>query len=344
MKNVHILPTDKPSRLFYNVGGALLFTSYESRNGVDIYITSDEEIKEGDWFYLDDAIIVTKYINVKPDKEAQKIILTTNQDLIKDGVQAIDDTFLEWFVKNPSCEEVEVESNYRVISGTIQEHKEGKAGYEYYDYKIIIPKEEQKLINNCPKCGLDLVIRESCTPICTDIDCGGIVLSNETLKEWQLKEEQKQRLIDMMKGDEELGLYEEPKQETTLEEAAERIAMTKDWDFESSEGNGYYDYVEGFTEGAKWMQKRSQSIVPFDAYNIEVFAIKPDEQGKLFAYIGYKISNGNFHFNVVPFTEPQQERMYSEEEVKHIVLEALQPFTVTVDLNQWFEQFKKKTQ
>lgn len=62
---------------------------------------------------------------------------------------------------------------------------------------------------------------------------------------------------------------DEPKQET-LEESAERIAMTKDWDFESSEGNGYYDYVEGFTEGAKsdaardywyakWQQERRYS-------------------------------------------------------------------------------------
>ena len=57
---------------------------------------------------------------------------------------------------------------------------------------------------------------------------------------------------------------------------------------------------------AKWQAERSQSIVPFDAYNIEVFAIKPDEQGKLFAYIGYKISNGNFHFSIVPFTEPKE--------------------------------------
>jgi hypothetical protein len=36
------------------------------------------------------------------------------------------------------------------------------------------------------------------------------------------KEETKQHLIDIMRGDEELGLYEEPKQET-LEEAAERM-------------------------------------------------------------------------------------------------------------------------
>jgi hypothetical protein len=31
---------------------------------------------------------------------AKKIILTTDLDLIKDGVQSIDNEFLEWFVKN----------------------------------------------------------------------------------------------------------------------------------------------------------------------------------------------------------------------------------------------------
>jgi hypothetical protein len=41
--------------------------------------------------------------------------------------------------------------------------------------------------------------------------------------------------------------------------------------------------------------------------------------------------------------EKQQiENMYSEEEVKHIVSEALQSALVTVDLEQWFKQFKKK--
>ena len=38
----------------------------------------------------------------------------------------------------------------------------------------------------------------------------------------------------------------------------------------------------------------------------------------------------------------QQERMYSEEEVKHIVSEALESALVTVDLEQWFTQFRKK--
>jgi hypothetical protein len=34
----------------------------------------------------------------------RKVVLTTDQKLIKDGVQAIDDEFLDWLVKNPSCE------------------------------------------------------------------------------------------------------------------------------------------------------------------------------------------------------------------------------------------------
>lgn len=38
----------------------------------------------------------------------------------------------------------------------------------------------------------------------------------------------------------------------------------------------------------------------------------------------------------------QAERMFSEEEVIHIVSEALQSALVTVDLEQWFKQFKKK--
>jgi hypothetical protein len=234
MKNIHILPTDKPSRIYINLGQLFLEQEYSTSKGEslnhNIYITSDEEIKEGDW-------VIKKYETKFPESKAngvlqvnkintnngylpngnyynfsnyltvvvydrpfqgsndndisrksfnsgfKKIILTTDQDLIKDGVQAIDDEFLEWFVKNPSCEEVKVES---FVNGNVERI-----------YEIIIPKEEQK-----------------------------------------------QHLIDIMKGDEELGLYdeeskqikcycghttycdcsplEEPKQET-LEEVADRL-------------------------------------------------------------------------------------------------------------------------
>jgi hypothetical protein len=91
-------------------------------------------------------------------------------------------------------------------------------------------------------------------------------------------------------------------------------------------------------------QEMGQQIIPFDAYDIEVFAIKPDEQGNLFAYIGYKISNGNFHFNVVPFTEPKEVKMYTEEEVYDLLLKAKIETSIKYyeDMKEWFEQVKKK--
>ena len=145
MKNIHVLPTDNPSRLFYNVGGALLFRNYENYNGVNIYITSDEEIKE-DYVIAYGVVIKVMmfdketlyFINGTKAKreDCKKIILTTDQYLIKDGVQAIDDEFLEWFVKNPTCEEVETVFNNRGITGAEKILK------TFGEYKIIIPKEE----------------------------------------------------------------------------------------------------------------------------------------------------------------------------------------------------------
>ena len=127
----------------------------------NIYITSDEEIKEGDWFifkddnaYLFQSIGNTDntHIKVKSDNEfgygdwnidyCKKIILTTDDQLIKDGVQDINDEFLEWFVKNPSCEEVGVErvalNEYGSEISVIQ------YGFAKIGYKIIMAKEELK--------------------------------------------------------------------------------------------------------------------------------------------------------------------------------------------------------
>jgi hypothetical protein len=138
MKNIHLLPTEKPSRLYKD--GEKLKLDIESYgvNNQNIYITSDEEIKEGvNQWYLDKFL--NKPYNSGGSQYSSKqdvIILTTDQDLIKDGVQAIDDEFLEWFVKNPSCEEVETTRDFA---------DEGIKGITYYGkYFIIIPKEEPK--------------------------------------------------------------------------------------------------------------------------------------------------------------------------------------------------------
>jgi len=147
MKNIHLLPTDKPSKLFiHNAFNDLRFDVRQLKhdNNQNIYITFDEEIKEGDWCIgvAGTVIKVSKKafnsiqtLTVRPNWK--KIILTTDQDLIKDGVQAIDDEFLEWFVKNPSCEYVEVKSIKTIPALQLK-------GNNHCCYQIIIPQEEPK--------------------------------------------------------------------------------------------------------------------------------------------------------------------------------------------------------
>ena len=206
MKNIHVLPTDKPSILIKDIWKNTFSlvkdfdTNHTDFKAQHKYITSAEEIKVGDWYYLPRTNSVHKCIedptelNLEIRLGVAKIILTTDQDLIKDGVQAIDDEFLEWFVKKPSCEEV-------VVIYEPKNFFDVKKGWEY---KIIIPKEEQK-----------------------------------------------QHIIDMMKSDEELGLYEEPKQET-LEEVAEREASL----FYEKGSLDWNKYRQVFIEGAEWQQEQ----------------------------------------------------------------------------------------
>jgi hypothetical protein len=99
----------------------------------NIYITNDEDLKEGNWVIKISSLYkgggnVQKYSFIDSQFEDiifKKIILTTDPKLIEDGVQAIDNKFLEWFVKNPSCESVDINRDW---------------GYP----KIIIPQEESK--------------------------------------------------------------------------------------------------------------------------------------------------------------------------------------------------------
>jgi hypothetical protein len=220
MKNIHVIPTDKPRK--YKGGKVSTFTAVSSmmptESVYNIYITNDEEIKEGDWVY--NIVSKTKFkapkqlIDLINDSNVtltanKKIILTTDQDLIKDGVQAIDDEFLEWFFKNPSCESVEVESMVNMIQFTPRE----------FIYKIIIPKEELKTSEEWQK-------QFSNTKV---LDPDGWDRKNYkyswfeekiTLAEYNTrlygstvysiipKEQQKKHIIDMMEKDQELGLYD----------------------------------------------------------------------------------------------------------------------------------------
>ena len=95
----------------------------------NIYITNDEFIEEGDFALNLNTKTIVQYDGIKGlNSNYKKIILTTDVDLIKDGVQDIDDEFLEWFVKNPSCDRIDF-----VLINDIEPW-----------YKIRFPKEEPK--------------------------------------------------------------------------------------------------------------------------------------------------------------------------------------------------------
>jgi hypothetical protein len=272
MKNIHVLPTDKPSRLFEILKFNFVFDNqnkyseeykkihkYKNQN---IYITNDEEIKEGDWFYVKTPDIYGGNIIAKSlgnsngcwadniltettdekgyhPSHCVKIILTTDQDL--DNVQAIDAEFLEWFVKNPSCERVDVVYERIVID-------EVRYNFDVvdYKYKIIIPEEELHSMDDeveCNMCGGYMyLLPDNSMYVCTNSECTRCYEEEdeepkqETLEE--AKQEQKQHLIDLMRLDE----------QETLEDFIKSI-------YPSPSGVK----IRGIELGAKWQQEQDKN-------------------------------------------------------------------------------------
>ena len=100
----------------------------------ELYVVSNnEDVSENCWIITSGKLVQVSCLLSDEVAKGFKVILTTNKLLIEDGVQAIDDEFLEWVIKNPNCEEIEV----------VDVRSLGVYG-SYYPYKINIPKKETK--------------------------------------------------------------------------------------------------------------------------------------------------------------------------------------------------------
>ena len=177
MKNIFLIPTDKPSRLYYHsdLKHLVLTNKTMLREFVinqNIYITSNSKFVKDE--YITDGVEVMKATPKLVDAQGlvdrrdwKKILMTTDPELIKDGVHPIGEDFLQWFVKNPTC--IKVEVVYGLFNPMGRQVDPNDLGQNHskcvWKYKIITTKEEQK-----------------------------------------------QHLIDMMKSDEELGLYDESRE------------------------------------------------------------------------------------------------------------------------------------
>jgi hypothetical protein len=274
MRNLYLIQTNKPSRLRYTYGNnyALSKEYLSWRFAHHIYITSDEEIKLND--YITDGYIVWKWEDDSSLLGRKKIILTTDQDLISDGVQKIDDNFLEWFVKNPSCESVE-------IQGKNFSHDKNIL---HIEYKIIIQQEERdEYFKHLEKDKQEL--GEEWEKVKKEFGFGKnqetVEIPQEELKQETDDEEKEFRrkfpkefaLIDMIKLDE---AQEKPKQET-LEAAAWKYNPLNKLDGEFIR--------HAFIEGAKYQAERS-----FSEEEILVLLQKRDKHNmdNLDAFDGWK--------------------------------------------------------
>lgn len=209
MKNIFLLSTinKQHSIIRKHTGLLLVQTPNKDFNGekFNLFITSDEEIKEGDWF-IGDKINLRKCtlnnagnINYKGgwysgSTNCKKIILTTDQDLINDGVQAIDDEFLVWFVKNSNCEEVETKIEFIQTPDNLNDG---------FYYKITVPKMNFY-------CGDEVDYGEQCSEQCDKcVDATGVDYGFLPIENGSMSESIKKVIIDIMQEDEKLGLYDE---------------------------------------------------------------------------------------------------------------------------------------
>ena len=351
MKNIFVLPTDKPSRLVIDtIENKLYYQPILHNKTVNvltqhIYITSDDKFVKDE--YITDGIEViqasSKLVNAQGlvnRRNWRKIILTTDQDLIKDGVQAIDDEFLEWFVQNPSCEEVEVNKmRYGYLSG-----------YADAGYKIIIPKKNFY-------CGDKFDYDEQCEFQCdTCVDKKGVdygylpkeglstkLHKGEVVDESYPKEfKQKQALIDMMKSDEELELYDEDSpaynhQARLVNDLAKEIKLEELFNDDKREN------IKIFIDEIKNPSEPNQALK--DAFEKYSEYLEDFENKNTYEH-GFK--------DGAKWQQEQDKKLYSEEEVYDLFSEwfLYKSGAILVDedeipngvlsFNQWFEQFKKK--
>jgi len=379
MKNLFLLPTDKPSRLFKVSGELKLTRNFDFYNGSEyqnIYITNDEVIKEGDWIYdissLDYNPLIHKATNIdathlstKDSLHARglictarnlkgrykKIILTTDPELIKDGVQAIGDEFLEWFVKNPSCEFVEVN-----INSFGECHMEGDncSCYDtadqslcklyYPNYKIIIPQEELKPIHKfnsglgatlCNECYV--IISEGLTEELFCEKCKHKQKLNSLVESWQKRQKEYESLAEKHRDSDHTYKKYTYRAQATRDCWKELLTFNKTTE-------GYYDdfkMIEGekIEEAAKRFWKESKA----NPIEMAIFGAEWQQEQDLNLVQSYLSANLQ---NIELL-----EKSYSEEEVlkylNHLIMmksSELDKFTDDKEMvtMKWFEQFKKK--
>jgi len=173
-QNVFLIPTEKWSPLVHSTnkhGGLFKSEHYSPMTEFGdlyqhMYIISDEKPAIGDWSInrtspykhmelckIDNDIEVNRYV-LSVHNDCKKVILTTDIDLIKNGVQAIDEEFIDWFIKSPERVSVRTIRKYENFS-------EKTNMFETSYYKTIIPQTlESKMEDFFDKTSVEDMIKK----------------------------------------------------------------------------------------------------------------------------------------------------------------------------------------
>jgi len=262
MKNLYLLPATSPSNVFFmnqKFHYSIIAKIRENNQGFHLYITCDDKIKEGDWFIDDKYKQPMKYFGEGSLLiSSKKIILTTDQDLIKDGVQALAQKFVEWFVKNPSCEKVEIIRTKKPSSKSIWNAEKGDLVFNNHGFGGIIQELSDDIrVHILPENGEGYME----TAITADNGKDTLIINNYKVYEYTgyeiiiPQEKLKQSVEEYTQQGLEKYAYElEPKQKT-LEEVAKvyaKIPLHKEVDSEERYFNTRVREYDAFKAGAKW--------------------------------------------------------------------------------------------
>jgi len=356
MKNIHVIQRDQPSRLHYyyelNKRYALSKEPLSWRTASHLYVTSDEEIKEGDAVIHYFGIGYEVEYPCEPDNlhsnTRKKIILTTDTTLIENGVQPIDDEFLEWFVKNPTCEFVKVKHKdiiqygnmtmkdfngdgsyyYCTNCGDLEVSRSKqeilKFGVEYY--KIIIPQEEFK---HYPIKNLDKLMLHERISLGLDRE---LQRQKDNGKKF-ISDEEIDAIIDQVIKEE----LEEPKQYSIGGFAPGNYTgncITCEKQFQGSKkafqcepcAVGMVNTKVNINDEGGVEIVKQETLEEYIEKNTKGI-IEPGVRALAQMYLTYG-------------AKWQAERMYSEEEVLELLNDCRGENPI--DIEKWFEQFKKK--
>ncbi len=159
---VHMLPTDikggQGHTLWTNADGQLLHTKTSGNDlqGQHLYFTTDEEIKEGDWFIHPDATVPQNDFN-HVYVDCRKIIATTDPKLLKPQIKQVNwigserimslpqipQSFIEEYCKAGGIDKVLVEWENRVSTDDVPPYYINRPKVDSNNCIIAHPVEEK---------------------------------------------------------------------------------------------------------------------------------------------------------------------------------------------------------